>query len=445
MLTSVWNSPRATSSSTAGDTLVDEPDTIAAVATAPGRGAVAVVRVSGPAAFSIATRLSGRDVSAALAGRFLRATLCDRDDVPLDDALLLVFAAPKSYTGEDVVEFQTHGGAVTPARVLEACIAAGARLARRGEFTLRAFLNGRMDLSCAEAVIDLVDARTERAASDALARLGGALTAPFEKIYSASLDLSAKVEHALDLSEDELPSEFFAECLEERDALVGFIDSVLATAHEGRLLREGALVVISGPPNAGKSSLMNALLGENRVIVSPAAGTTRDSVEESISIDGFPVRLVDTAGLRTTADAVEEEGVARAEKLAASADIVLSLDGAEFPNGIAVHSKCDLGHGPGLNVSSKTGEGLDALKLAIAAKLREMAARPDEAEADVSARQREVLERARTSLVSCDPSHDLVLAANAFRTAAQTIGELLGRVYSEDMLDNLFSRFCVGK
>ena len=375
----------------------------------------------------------------------MRATLRDGAGEPLDDALVLVFAAPKSYTGEDVVEFQTHGGAVTPARVLDACVAAGARLARRGEFTLRAFLNGRMDLSRAEAVIDLVDARTARAADDALARLGGALAEAFEAMCAAAIDLSAKLEHALDVSEDELPPEFFGECRAARDALVDSVDSALATAGEGRLLRDGALVVLAGPPNAGKSSLMNALLGEDRVIVSPTAGTTRDSVEESICIDGFPVRLVDTAGLRDAADAVEAEGVARAERLAASADIVLSLDGADFPNGIAVHSKCDLGRGPGLNVSSKTGEGLDALRSAMAARLRDLAVRPEEAGADVSARQREVLERARASLVSCDPSRDLVLAANAFRAAAQTIGELLGRVYSEDLLDSLFSRFCVGK
>ena len=246
--------------------------------------------------------------------------------MPLDDGLVLVFAAPRSYTGEDVVEFQCHGGSIAPRRVLEACLAAGARLARRGEFTQRAFLNGRLDLSAAEAVIDLIDAKTDRAADDALARLGGTASAAFAALYAAALDLSSRLEHALDFSEDELPPDFVEGLARDVAALRARIAAHLATAREGRLLREGALVVLAGPPNAGKSSLLNALLGERRAIVSSAAGTTRDFLEEGVEIGGWPVRLVDTAGLRATDDVVEAEGVNRAEALIARADLVLALD-----------------------------------------------------------------------------------------------------------------------
>ena len=420
-------------------------DTIAAVATARGRGALAVVRVSGPDAFSIASQLSGREVDRSMAGRFFRATLRDREARPIDDALVLVFASPRSYTAEDVVEFHTHGGEVTPRRVLDACLGFGARLARRGEFTLRAFLNGKTDLSRAEAVIDLVDACTDRAADDALSRLGGSQTAAFDEMYDDALALSAAMEHSLDVQENELPPEFVAHLESSRDALAHKISAALATAREGRLLREGALVALAGPPNAGKSSLMNALLGEDRVLVSPSAGTTRDTVEESISVGGFPVRLVDTAGLRDADDAVEAAGVERARKIIERADIVLSLGGGEFPNGIAVHSKCDLGRGPGINVSAVTGEGLDELRREMARRLEELAAKPDESCADVSDRQREALSAALRSLRKGEPSRDSVLAANAFRDAARSIGELLGRVYTDDLLEKLFSRFCVGK
>ena len=261
------------------------------MATAPGRGGVAVVRVSGPAAFRIATVLSGRRVDASLAGRFFHATFrAPETQVRLDDGLVLVFAGPRSYTGEDVVEFQGHGGAVAPRRVLEACLAAGARLARRGEFTQRAFLNGRLDLGRAEAVIDLVDARTERAADDATARLLGAQTRPFEDLYAAAIDLSSRVEHALDFSEDELPAGFGDTVRSALVDLLGTVSRQLSTAREGRLLREGALVVLAGLPNAGKSSLMNALLGADRVLVSNEAGTTRDSIEEGVEIGGWPKR-----------------------------------------------------------------------------------------------------------------------------------------------------------
>ena len=415
------------------------PRTIAAIATAPGRGAVAVVRVSGPDAFAVAERLTGR---APEPGRIALRTL-SLDGAVLDRALVLAFASPRSYTGEDVVEFQCHGGSVTPRRILEACFAAGARLARRGEFTERAFLNGRIDLSEAEGVIELVDAKTDRAADDALSRQGGAAARRYRALYEKVLALSATLEHALDVDESDLPQNFLSDALASADAAKTEIDGALARAREGRILREGALVVLAGPPNAGKSSLMNALLGTSRAIVSATPGTTRDSIEEWLDINGWPVRLVDTAGLRGTSDEIEAEGVRRAEALVAQADIVLALD-CEVEGAIKVHSKCDLKRSDGaLNVSSLTGEGLGTLKSAIVERLALLSAKADEETPTPSDREKSLLSEAHAALASI--TGDPVLAANAVRNAADALARLVGAVYSDDLLDSIFSRFCVGK
>lgn len=440
-------------------------DTIAALATAPGRGGVAVVRVSGPAAFRIASALTGRAVYAAHAGRFFHAAFrAPGGTGPLDDGLVLVFAAPRSYTGEDVVELQGHGGSLAPRRVLEACLAAGARLARRGEFTERAFLNGRLDLGAAEAVLDLIDARTERAADDAAARLGGAASRALEALYAAALDVSSRLEHALDFSEEELPPDFADTLRAALGGLRAAVERKLSTAREGRILREGARVVLAGAPNAGKSSLLNALLGTRRAIVSEAAGTTRDAIEEWVEIGGWPVRLIDTAGLRAASDAVEAEGVARATALIDAADLVLRLvpcadavDGQSVAGGgteLRIWSKCDQvpdGSAPrgGVRVSAVTGEGLPELRTAIAARLAERAAKSaEETGADVTTRQKECLLAAQAALARADDAlagTDWVVAANELRGAAEALGRMLGKVYSDDLLDALFSRFCVGK
>ena len=420
-------------------------DTIAAISTAPGRGGIAVVRVSGPDSWAVAEKVTGRRLCADDAGRFFRARFAD-----VDDGILLVFHGPRSYTGEDAVELQGHGGSVAPRRVLEACLAAGARLARRGEFTERAFLNGRLDLSAAEAVIDLIDARTDRAATDAFARLGGALARPLERLYAAAIGLSSRLEHALDVDEGELPDGFRAEVEEEIASIASQTKALIATAHEGRLLREGALVVLAGAPNAGKSSLMNALLGENRVIVGENAGTTRDSVEEGLTVGGWPIRLTDTAGLRFAADAVEAEGVNRAETLIAKADFVLALD-CDIPGALRLHAKCDLdapdeNSAVGLHVSAKTGEGLDSLKAAIAARLDEANASVAEScGADVTVRQKGLLLNAAAALERARQAVDWAVAATEVRTAAEEIGRTVGKTYSDDLLEALFSRFCVGK
>ncbi len=438
-------------------------DTIAAIATAPGRGGVAVVRVSGPDAFRVARALTGRAVGRAQAGRFFHAAFrAPGGPAVLDDGLVLVFAAPHSYTGEDVVELQGHGGSVAPRRVLEACLAAGARLARRGEFTARAFLNGRLDLGAAEAVLDLIDAKTARAADDAVARLGGAPSRALEALYAAALDLSSQVEHALDVSEEELPADFAGALRAALGDLREAVARKLSTAREGRLLREGARVVLAGAPNAGKSSLLNALLGERRAIVSDIAGTTRDAIEDWMEIGGWPVRLVDTAGLREARDAVEAEGVARAAALIDAADLVLRLVPCGAADGAAarpadgrelrVWSKCDAARGAkpaGLCVSAVTGEGLDELRAAIARALaRQAAKRAEETGADVTTRQKDGLLAADAALARADAAlagADWVVAANELRAAGEALGQMLGKVYADDLLDALFSRFCVGK
>ena len=452
-------------------------DTIAAIATAPGRGGVAVVRVSGSESFGIAERLTGkvgigrsRQASVSVGPIYSTPTdTCRRLSTPIDTGLLLAFKSPHSYTGEDVVEFQCHGGAVTPRRVLEACLAAGARLAHRGEFTQRAFLNGKLDYGQAESVLDLIDAKTARAADAALDGLSGRRSRECRALYESALDLSTRLEHALDIDEGELPPDFLPSVNSRLSTLNSQLRAAISKAAEGRLLQRGALVVLAGPPNAGKSSLLNALLEENRAIVSEAPGTTRDSIEAWIDLGGWPIRLVDTAGIRESKDEVESEGVRRAEELIAKADLVLFLvdrgdrnvtappeDGsgkgvATFlsPQTLIVHSKCDLGHGEGLNVSAKTGEGLEELKRAIVAKLEEKVTASDcgeSPEGDVTA-YHEALALLNGGLETRDGrrEEDLVLMANDVRAAAERLGAAVGATYSSDMLDKLFSRFCVGK
>ena len=433
-------------------------DTIAAIATAPGRGGVAVVRVSGSEAFSIAERLTGiRDQGPGIrVGRIAN----------VDEGVILFFKGPHSYTGEDVVEFQCHGGTVTPRRVLEACLAGGARLARRGEFTERAFLNGKLDYDQAESVLNLVDAKTARAADAALEGLSGRKGRELKSLYDSALDLSTRLEHALDVDEGELADDYVRELGSQISDLRSQISGALRRANEGKILREGALVVLAGPPNAGKSSLMNALLEENRAIVSDIPGTTRDSIEEWLDLDGWPIRLVDTAGLRTSQDEVEGEGVRRAEDLIAKADLVLWLRNSEAGeplNGsiaqllnrltsqpLNLSTKCDLVRGPGLNVSAKTGEGLDELKREIVAKLKEKA---ETSVVDLPEGNFVALREALTLLETGEGQEtgdgrreeDLVLTANAVRAAAERLGAAIGVTYSSNLLDNLFSRFCVGK
>ncbi|HRT29271.1 MAG TPA: tRNA uridine-5-carboxymethylaminomethyl(34) synthesis GTPase MnmE [Kiritimatiellia bacterium] len=449
---------------------------IAAIATAAGPAGVSIVRVSGAGVLEVGDRLVPGlrcPPSQRAAGTFFHARVTHPvTGAGVDDAVFLIYRAPHSYTGEDTLEIQGHGGALPSRRLLEAVLAAGARLAEPGEFTRRAFLNGRMDLTQAEAVCDLIQSRTERAAHVARAQLDGALGGRVASLYDAVTAVCAEVEHLLDFDEGELPPLFTERASERLTACMTEMEQLAASWHEGHLIREGALVVLAGRPNVGKSSLMNALLGTRRAIVHDLPGTTRDAIEESLVLYGVPLRLVDTAGLRDAQDGVEREGVERARAVIHQADLILYLvDGsvpqsetldevcAAFPAGrvMVVVTKCDLPAAAPLEippelaymrVSAKSGEGLEALKRMVAETLgvtEETYGQPI-----VSLRHitelRTALEQSQEARAALDAGESgLVLAAGHLRGAAEALGRMIGRVYTEDLLDTIFSRFCVGK
>lgn len=444
-----------------------QDDTIAAIATPPGSGGIAVARLSGPDSWAIAERLlppTRLPLADHSPGTFFHTSV--RHPVTrekLDDAIVLLFRAPKSYTGEDVVELQGHGGGMQSSRLLDALLAAGARLANPGEFTQRAFLNGRIDLTQAEAVCDLIQSRSESAARLARAQLDGSLGSEFNALYDALVAVAADVEHVLDFDEGELPDSLLPGLAARLETSIAGIDRLAATRREGQLLRDGALVVICGEPNVGKSSLMNALLRQNRAIVNARPGTTRDAIEETCVIGGVPVRLADTAGLRETDDEIEREGIERARRLIATADLTLELREAGTPQPCAdidgrtirVLTKIDLFPAVAAKVadgevavSAHTGAGLDELKRRILRQLGVLDASPSASA--VSARHAEELATAKAAafealgLVRSGPD-GLVLAAMRLRSACEALGRVTGREYSEDLLDRVFSKFCVGK
>lgn len=459
---------------------------VAAVATPPGAGGIAVVRLSGREAQEVASRLLPPRGEALPVDRreFRYAVLRDpRSGARLDEAVVLSFPAPHSYTGEPVVEFQVHGGRIPARRVLDALLALGVAPAGPGEFTRRAFLNGRIDLSQAEAVMDLIGAESERAANAAAEQLDGALSRRVAPLYDGLVALRADVEASLDFDEGDVPETLLPDALaaRARDVHEG-VAALLATWREGRLLREGALVVLGGRPNAGKSSLFNALLAADRAIVADEPGTTRDLIEEPLAVRGIPLRLVDTAGLREATGVVERQGVRRAEEQIRRADLQLRVIDASAPDcaaetaalaalspaaTVAVFSKCDLvpGFAPpaevpdgmrAVCVSATTGQGIDALREAIAETLGVGTA--TDAGAVVNERHRGLLERADAALGEAialaesgadegagGGGFDAVLAAQALREAAEALGAIVGRNVSEDVLDAVFSRFCIGK
>ena len=310
-------------------------DTIAAIATPPGEGAVALLRVSGPEAVAIAARACHRPAGRTLAGtearRAYRATVRDVDGATLDEVLVTRFVSPASYTGEDVVEISGHGGPLVARRILEAIVSAGARVAGPGEFTQRAFLNGKLDLTQAEAVMDLIRAHSDLALRAANEQLAGGLGRRIESLRENLLNLVAHIEAYIDFPDEDITPETGAALLARLDDARAQVAALLDTARPGRILREGLRTAIVGEPNVGKSSLLNALAGRDRAIVSALPGTTRDTIEEFVSVRGLALRLIDTAGLRESADPVEREGIERARRELAGADLVLQVVDASQP------------------------------------------------------------------------------------------------------------------
>ena len=450
-------------------------DTIAAIATPPGEGGIAIVRVSGPGSLRIADALLAAPPplpSQRAGGTFVHGRVRDAAGV-VDEVLLLIMRAPHSYTGEDTVEFQGHGGSAVVRRVLDAVQQAGARLAEPGEFTQRAFLNGRLDLTQAEAVLDLIRARSDRAARTALAQLEGGLSRRINALYDALLQVAADLEASLDFPEDELPAGVLADVTARLAAVDESLRALSATAVEGRLLREGARVVIAGRPNAGKSTLLNALLGTDRAIVSHHPGTTRDTIEEQVLVDGIPVTLIDTAGLRATACEVEQAGIQRTMNMLQQADAYLyvvdgtrpcppeeaqRLAGLPADRCLVIRNKADLGAGwasPCHNLTIiptalLTGAGLAEVRKALQAVLMRETGRQESSEVTISQRHAAIVARCAASIQIAfnqlvAPSPTLDLAASALREGLEALGRVTGRVYEQELLDSIFSRFCIGK
>jgi tRNA modification GTPase len=433
------------------------PDTIAAIATPPGRGAIGIVRVSGALAPKIARRLLGRlpqpRVATFLAARDARGEL-------LDEGLALSFPAPHSYTGEPAFEFQGHGGPMVLQSVLAACVDAGARLAEPGEFTRRAFLNGKLDLAQAEAVADLIDAASREAARSALRSLQGEFSAAVDALVAQLVELRALTEAMLDFPDEEVDT-LHRDDADARLARVrAALDEVYAKSRQGSLLREGIHVVLAGRPNVGKSSLLNRLAGEERAIVTPIAGTTRDALREPIQIEGVPLVVIDTAGLRPSSDLVERLGIERTRCELERADIVIAVFEAgeahaplnDMPAGtetIEVYNKIDLAPAftapaGAVAVSAKTGAGLDDLKRAILTAAGWRAT----GETVFLARERHLraLQRAAAHLQAAahEPQH-WELFAEELRLAQTALAGITGEITADDLLGEIFSRFCIGK
>jgi tRNA modification GTPase len=435
-------------------------DPIAALATPPGRSAIAVVRVSGDGALEIAREVvDGFESSPPRQVRL--AVFRNAAGDAIDRGLYAVFPGPRSYTGDDLVEFFCHGGLVVPARLLAALQAAGARPALGGEFTRRAVLNGKLDLVQAEAVGDLVDATAPAQASAALRQLDGGLSSRIRSLREALVELQAMLGYEVDFPDEDdgpIPPARLAEQLENVAARV---DRLLAGAATGVRVREGALVVLAGPPNAGKSSLFNALLGTDRALVTEIPGTTRDAIEAAADFLGWPVRLVDTAGLGESADRIDALGQAMSRRYLEAADLVVACTEVgrtrdnlreQDARSIQVLTKCDLGSasGEGIPVSAVTGEGLEVLRAAVARRIfGDQLTLGDLEPVLTRDRHREALTRAQAALVAARPHlaprGEPVLAAHHVREATFALDELVGRVDVEDVLDRLFASFCVGK
>ena len=469
-------------------------DTICAIATPPGEGGIGVVRISGLHAIDVASRVvrlrSGTALHNLQTHRMVLADVCSQaiasaptDSAPrvlafLDEALVVVMKRPHSFTGEDVVEVQCHGGAVILDQLCRSVISVGARLAEPGEFTKRAFLNGRLDLAQAEAVLDTIRAKTARSLTIAQSQRRGELSHAVEATRSTLVVALAHIEAALDFAEEDIAFVRHDELIRLLDETQAGLRRLVQSGHEGRLWREGAAVAILGRPNVGKSSLMNALLRSDRAIVTPIPGTTRDVLEEVVSIQGIPVRLLDTAGMRPTKDEVEAEGIRRSQRAWDEADLALILlDGSqplsesdrvllsrpEAANALLVINKCDLPQllakgeleraGPAcasmIDISARTRQGLDELREAIRRRLTPESLEAGDGVLVTNLRHAEALGRALQDVEQArrkvEDGQEGELIAMDLRIAADALGEITGVITTDEILERIFAEFCIGK
>ena len=450
-------------------------DTIAAIATPLGEGALAVIRLSGSDALAIAGRCfrpigaSSKMPSEATTHTLHYGNITDTEERVVDEVLLAVMRAPRTFTREDTVEITCHGGMVASQAVLQTVLAAGARSALPGEFTRRAFVNGRIDLAQAEAVSDVIHARTDLALTAANEQLAGKLSQRIGQLRDDLMNVLAHLEAHIDFPDEDIAPDTQAQLAGRLEASLKFIDQLLSTANEGRILRRGIRAAIIGRPNAGKSSLLNQLLGHDRAIVTPTAGTTRDTIEETANIRGIPVVFIDTAGLREAADAIEAEGIRRSHDSMASAELILHVLDATKPltdedqayldqfadrQRLIIANKIDQPNANAIGVdclqtSATEGMGIEALKDAIRAAVWSGEIRADMLPAMINARHQDALRRARAGLADSfaglRAEATLELIAMDLRIATNAIGEVVGQTATEDLLDRVFSEFCIGK
>jgi tRNA modification GTPase len=451
-------------------------DTIAAISTPIGEGGIAIIRVSGPNALAVGDRIfHSRDGGVSkFPSHTLHFGTIGRNGEMIDQVMLAVLRAPRTYTKEDTVEINCHGGVLTARKILALCLHSGARLAEPGEFTKRAFLNGRLDLTQAEAVIDLIRAKSDRAHTAAVHELEGHLSKRIDEAREKLITILAHIEAHIDFPEEDIAPETRETLLRDTEIVLAFVRSLLDTARDGRILREGISVAIVGRPNVGKSSLMNALVGSDRSIVTSVPGTTRDTIEETASISGIPFRLTDTAGIRKTRGAVEQIGVERSRKALHISEIVLLVLDSSKPlsaadrdlaeqsqgrNTLFVLNKIDLPDRLRLpsdlatigcvKVSATVGTGLDTLRGKLVSLAYSGKVGTTEVDVAINERQNALLKSVEKYLTESidvfNSNQPLEIIAQQLRRSLNTIGEITGKTATEDILSKIFSTFCIGK
>ena len=453
-------------------------DTIAAISTPLGEGGLAIIRLSGPEALAVASlcfQPIGKHSAKPCEARThtVHYGKIIRQGHVVDEVMLTVLRSPRTFTREDIVEISCHGGILSAKLVLDSVLESGARAALPGEFTKRAFLNGRIDLTQAEAVVDLIHSRTELALTAANEQLAGKLSHRINQLRDDMVKTLAHIEAHIDFPDEDIAPDTKEKLLERLESSVAFMTALLRTANEGQILRRGIRAAIVGRPNVGKSSLLNQLLGHDRAIVSPIAGTTRDTIEETANIRGLPIVFVDTAGLRDSGDALEIEGIRRSRETLMQADLILQVFDVSEPltredeaylmefghkKRILVNNKIDLphrlslpgvGNAPVVGVCCVSGEGLEILKDSIKNLIWAGEINADMLQVMINSRHQEALHRARTStqrsLEALRTNLTLELAAMDLRIATNAVGEIVGKTSTEDLLDSIFSQFCLGK